>query len=279
VAVIVKNPELLTMTATPIPRTLALALHGDMDITVINELPPGRKPVNTALIRPSERGKAYKLISREIEKGRQAYVVFPLIEESESLSAKAATIEAERLQKEVFPELKIGLLHGKMSAAEKDTAMEDFRKGKYHILVSTTVIEVGVDVPNATVMMIENSERFGLSQLHQLRGRVGRGSEQAYCILVADTNNPETRQRLSVMTQTNNGFVIAESDLQIRGPGDVMGTRQSGFPELNLADLVQDAEILEVSRKAALDFVENNDIENYPLLNNLINKEGLEIEL
>lgn len=274
-----KNPELLTMTATPIPRTLALALHGDMDITVINELPPGRKPVNTALIRPSERGKAYKLISREIEKGRQAYVVFPLIEESESLSAKAATIEAERLQKEIFPELKIGLLHGRMSATEKDTAMEDFRKGKYHILVSTTVIEVGVDVPNATVMMIENSERFGLSQLHQLRGRVGRGSEQAYCILVADTNNPETRQRLSVMTQTNNGFVIAESDLQIRGPGDVMGTRQSGLPELNLADLVQDAEILEIARDAAMDFVEHNNIEDYHLLNNLINKEGLEIEL
>lgn len=205
--------------------------------------------------------------------------MFPLIEESESLSAKAATIEAERLQKEIFPELKIGLLHGRMSATEKDTAMEDFRKGKYHILVSTTVIEVGVDVPNATVMMIENSERFGLSQLHQLRGRVGRGSEQAYCILVADTNNPETRQRLSVMTQTNNGFVIAESDLQIRGPGDVMGTRQSGLPELNLADLVQDAEILEIARDAAMDFVEHNNIEDYHLLNNLINKEGLEIEL
>lgn len=273
------NPELLAMTATPIPRTLALTLHGDMDITLINELPPGRKPVKTALIKPSERQKAYTLISREVEKGHQAYVVFPLIEESETLSAKAATKEAERLQESVFPDLSIGLVHGKMPASRKDQVMDDFRAGKYHILVSTTVIEVGVDVPNASVMMIENCERFGLSQLHQLRGRVGRGSEQAFCVLVADTASAETRERLGVMTQTNDGFVIAESDLKIRGPGEIMGTRQSGLPDLILADLVQDAGILEIAREASFEFVKNQDIEDYPLLGKVINKETLEIEL
>lgn len=273
------NPELLAMTATPIPRTLALTLHGDMDITLINELPPGRKPVQTALIGPSERKKAYNLISRAVEKGHQAYVVFPLIEESETLSAKAATKEAERLQESVFPDLKIGLVHGKMPASEKDQVMEDFRAGKYNILVSTTVIEVGVDVPNATVMMIENCERFGLSQLHQLRGRVGRGTDQAYCVLVADTRSAETRERLSVMTQTNDGFVIAESDLKIRGPGEIMGTRQSGLPDLILADLVQDAGILEIAREASFEFVKNHNINDYPLLGKIINRDSLEIEL
>ncbi len=273
------NPEIMAMTATPIPRTLALTLHGDMDITLINDLPPGRKPVNTALIRPSEREKAYTLISREVEKGHQAYVVYPLIEESETLSAKAATKEAERLQESIFPELKIGLVHGKMPSAEKEQVMEDFRAGKYHTLVSTTVIEVGVDVPNATVMMIENSERFGLSQLHQLRGRVGRGRDQSYCVLVADTRSPETKERLNVMVQTNNGFVIAESDLKIRGPGEIMGTRQSGLPDLILADLVQDAGILEIAREASFEFAKTEDIENYPVLNKIISRDTLEIEM
>ncbi len=273
------NPELMAMTATPIPRTLALTVHGDMDLTIINELPPGRKPVNTALITSSERKKAYALISKHIEKGQQAYIVFPLIEESETLSAKAATIEAERLQKSVFPDLNVGLVHGKMPSSQKDQIMEDFRKGKYHILVSTTVIEVGVDVPNATVMMIENCERFGLSQLHQLRGRVGRGAEQSYCVLVADTTSSETKERLNVMVQSNNGFVIAESDLKFRGPGEIMGTKQSGIADLVLADLVNDAGVLEIAREASFEFVENNDIENYPLLNNVITKNSLEIEL
>lgn len=273
------NPELLAMTATPIPRTLALTLHGDMDLTIINELPPGRKPVKTALISQKDRKKAYQLIEKEIEKGHQAYIVFPLIEESETLSAKAATKEAERLQKNVFPNLKIGLVHGKLSAAEKDKVMEDFRAGEYHILVSTTVIEVGVDVPNATVMMIENSERFGLSQLHQLRGRVGRDEKQAYCILCADTNSNETRKRLEIMTKTNDGFVIAESDLQIRGPGELMGIKQSGIPDLVLADLVRDANLLEIAREASFNLVKNDDIENYPLLNKKITKEVVEIEL
>lgn len=273
------NPELLAMTATPIPRTLALTLHGDMDLTIINELPPGRKPVKTALIGQKDRKKAYQLIEKEIEKGHQAYIVFPLIEESETLSAKAATKEAERLQKNVFPNLKIGLVHGKLPASEKDSIMEEFRAGKYHILVSTTVIEVGVDVPNATVMMIENSERFGLSQLHQLRGRVGRDEKQAYCILAADTNSAETRKRLEIMTKTNDGFVIAESDLQIRGPGELMGIKQSGIPDLILADLVRDANLLELAREASFNLVKNDNIENYPLLNKKITKEIVEIEL
>ncbi|OGH98510.1 MAG: ATP-dependent DNA helicase RecG [Candidatus Melainabacteria bacterium GWF2_32_7] len=274
------NPEMLTMTATPIPRTLALTMHGDFDITIINELPPGRKPIKTALISPKDRKKAHTLIRKEIEKGHQAYIVFPLIEESETLSAKAATKEAEKLQKTVFPDLNIGLVHGKLPPAEKDKVMEEFRAGKYHILVSTTVIEVGVDVPNATVMIIENAERFGLSQLHQLRGRVGRSQEQSYCVLVGDTNSQETRERLEVMVQTNNGFVIAEKDLQIRGPGEFIGTRQSGLPDLILADLVKDAEILELARETAFAFVAKDEITNYPLLNKIMNQkidEGLEL--
>jgi ATP-dependent DNA helicase RecG len=264
------NPEMLTMTATPIPRTLALTVHGDLDLTVIDELPPGRKPIKTALITAKERKKAYELIRKEIEKGRQAYIVFPLIEESETLSAKAATKEAERLQESVFPDLNIGLVHGKMPPVEKDRVMEEFRAGKYHILVSTTVIEVGVDVPNATVMVIENSERFGLSQLHQLRGRVGRSQEQSYCVLVADANSQETRERLEVMVLTNNGFIIAEKDLQLRGPGEFMGTRQSGLPDLLLADIVRDADILELARETAFEFIKNDDIAKYPLLHRII---------
>lgn len=274
------NPEMLTMTATPIPRTLALAVHGDLDLTIINEMPPGRKPVKTALINPKDRKKAHALVSKEIAKGHQAYIVFPLIEESESLAAKAATKEAEKLQKNVFPDLNIGLVHGKLSPADKDKVMEEFRAGKYHILVSTTVIEVGVDVPNSTVMIIENAERFGLSQLHQLRGRVGRGGEQAYCVLVADVNSYETRKRLEIMVQTNDGFVIAEEDLRLRGPGEFIGTKQSGLPDLILADLVKNAEELEIARKTAFDFIDNNDIVKYPALNKKINQkidEGLEL--
>ncbi len=273
------NPELLAMTATPIPRTLALTLHGDMDLTVINELPPGRKPVKTALIGAKDRKKAYQLIAKEIEKGSQAYIVFPLIEESETLSAKAATKEAERLQKNVFPDLKIGLVHGKMPNIEKDKVMEEFRSGKFNILVSTTVIEVGVDVPNATVMMIENAERFGLSQLHQLRGRVGRSAEQSYCVLAADTKTKETLDRLEIMTQTNDGFIIAESDLKIRGPGEIIGIRQSGIPDLLLADLVNDAHILEIAREASFDLIKNHNIEDFPVLNRKINSDVIEIEL
>ena len=230
-----QNPQMLTMTATPIPRTLALTVHGDLDLTIIDELPKGRKPIKTSLV-TSHRG-VYDLIKKEIEAGRQAYLVYPLIEESETLSAKAATIEAERLQNEVFPQFKIGLLHGKLKNDEK-----------------------------ATVMLIENAERFGLSQLHQLRGRVGRNDLQSYCILHTSTKSQETKERLNIMTQTNDGFVIAEKDLQLRGPGEFLGTRQSGLPDLIISDIVRDAKILEMARNEAIDFVKTNNIENYPIL-------------
>ena len=248
-----QNPQMLTMTATPIPRTLALTVHGDLDLTVINELPRGRKPIKTALT--GSHKQVWDLIKKEIEEGRQAYIVYPLIDESETLSAKAATIEAEKLQQEVFPQFKIGLLHGKLKNDEKEEVMKDFKDGKYDILVSTTVVEVGVDVPNATVMVIENAERFGLSQLHQLRGRVGRSSLQSYCVLITSSRSQETRERLSIMTETNDGFVIAEKDLQLRGPGEFLGTRQ-------------------------IDFVKKYDIEQFPLLQNVTSLEmftGLDI--
>ena len=259
-----QNPQMLTMTATPIPRTLALTVHGDLDLTIIDELPKGRLPIKTSLV-TSHRG-VYELIKKEIEAGRQAYVVYPLIEESETLSAKAATIEAERLQNEVFPQFKIGLLHGKLKNEEKEQVMKDFKDKKYDILVSTTVVEVGVDVPNSTIMLIENAERFGLSQLHQLRGRVGRNNLQSYCILHTSSKSQETRERLNIMTQTNDGFVIAEKDLQLRGPGEFLGTRQSGLPDLIIADIVKDAKILEQAREEAINFIKTQNIDNYPKL-------------
>lgn len=272
------NPQMLTMTATPIPRTLAMTVHGDLDLTIIDEMPKGRLPIKTTLT-TSHRG-VYDLLTREIECGRQAYVVYPLIEESETLSAKAATIEAEKLQNEIFPQYKIGLLHGKLKNDEKEQVMADFKNKKYDILVSTTVVEVGVDVPNATVMVIENAERFGLSQLHQLRGRVGRSSLQSYCILVTASKSQETRERLNIMTQTNDGFVIAEKDLQLRGPGEFLGTRQSGLPDLILSDIVKDAKILEIARNEALDLVKSGEIDKYPLLEKVTSLKmfsGLEI--
>ena len=262
-----QNPQILTMTATPIPRTLALTVHGDLDLTVINELPKGRKPIKTTMT--GSHKAVWNLIKEQVEEGRQAYIVYPLIDESETLSAKAATIEAERLQAEVFPQFKIGLLHGKLKNDEKDAVMKDFKDGKYDILVSTTVVEVGVDVPNATVMVIENAERFGLSQLHQLRGRVGRNSLQSYCVLITSSRSQETRERLSIMTETNDGFIIAEKDLQLRGPGEFLGTRQSGLPDLIISDIVRDAKILELARNEAIDFVKTHNIENYPLLQNV----------
>ncbi len=273
-----QNPQMLTMTATPIPRTLALTVHGDLDLTVINELPKGRKPIKTVLT--GSHKQVWDLIKREVEEGRQAYIVYPLIEESETLSAKAATIEAERLQAEVFPQFKVGLLHGKLKNDEKDEVMKDFKDGKYDILVSTTVVEVGVDVPNATVMVIENAERFGLSQLHQLRGRVGRNSLQSYCVLITSSRSQETRERLGIMVETNDGFVIAEKDLQLRGPGEFLGTRQSGLPDLIISDIVRDAKILEIARNEAIDFVKNYKIDDFPMLKNVTSLEmftGLDI--
>ena len=259
-----QNPQILTMTATPIPRTLAITMNGDLDLTIIDELPKGRKPIITKLV--NARKQITELIRHEVEAGRQAYIVYPLIEESETLSAKAATIEKERWQNEVFPEYKIGLLHGKLKNDEKDDVMNKFKNKEYDILVSTTVVEVGVDVPNATVIVIENAERFGLSQLHQLRGRVGRSDLQSYCLLSSSTKSQETRARLNIMTQTNDGFVIAEQDLQIRGPGEFLGTRQSGLPDMIIADIVHDAKILELARSEAINFVKNNNIDDYPLL-------------
>ena len=273
-----QNPQMLTMTATPIPRTLALTVHGDLDLTVIDELPKGRLPIKTSLV-TSHRG-VYDLIKREIEAGRQAYVVYPLIEESETLSAKAATIEAEKLQNEIFPQFKIGLLHGKLKNDEKDKVMKDFKEKKYDILVSTTVVEVGVDVPNATVMLIENAERFGLSQLHQLRGRVGRNDLQSYCILHTSSKSQETRERLNIMAETNDGFVIAEKDLQLRGPGEFLGTRQSGLPDLIIADIVKDAKTLELARNEAISFIKTQNIDDYPKLKEVTSLEmfgGLDI--
>lgn len=259
-----QNPQILTMTATPIPRTLAITMNGDLDLTIIDELPKGRKPIITKMV--NSRKQIAELIRHEVENGRQAYIVYPLIEESETLSAKAATIEKERWQNEVFPEYKIGLLHGKLKNDEKDDVMNKFKNKEYDILVSTTVVEVGVDVPNATVIVIENAERFGLSQLHQLRGRVGRSDLQSYCLLSSSTKSQETKARLNIMTQTNDGFVIAEQDLQIRGPGEFLGTRQSGLPDMIIADIVHDAKILELARSEAISFVKNNNIDDFPLL-------------
>ena len=259
-----QNPQILTMTATPIPRTLAITMNGDLDLTIIDELPKGRKPIITKMGIPKK--QIYSLIQSEVNKGHQAYVVYPLIDESETLSAKAATVEAEKLQNTVFPELKIGLLHGKMKNSEKDEVMNKFKNKEYDILVSTTVVEVGVDVPNATVIVIENAERFGLPQLHQLRGRVGRCDLQSYCIISTASRSQETKNRLSIMTETNDGFVIAEKDLQIRGPGEFLGVRQSGLPDLIISDIVKDSKILEIARKAAIELVVDNKINDYPQL-------------
>ena len=258
------SPQILTMTATPIPRTLAITMNGDLDLTIIDELPKGRKPIITKM--GVTKKLTYQLIREEVEAGHQAYIVYPLIDESETLSAKAATVEAERLQATIFSDLRIGLLHGKMKNSEKDDVMAKFKNKEYDILVSTTVVEVGVDVPNATVIVIENAERFGLSQLHQLRGRVGRCDLQSYCIISTSSRSQETKNRLSIMTETNDGFVIAEKDLQIRGPGEFLGVRQSGLPDLIISDIVKDSKILEIARKSAIEFVATQKINEYPQL-------------
>lgn len=259
-----QNPQILTMTATPIPRTLAITMNGDLDLTIIDEMPAGRKPILTSMT--NSKKQIANLIRREVNAGRQAYIVYPLIDESETLSAKAATKEREVWQNEVFPEFKVGLLHGKLKNDEKEDVMQKFKNKEYDILVSTTVVEVGVDVPNATVIVIENAERFGLSQLHQLRGRVGRSDLQSYCILSSSTKSQETLARLDIMTQTNDGFVIAEKDLQIRGPGEFLGTRQSGLPDMIIGDIVNDSKILELARSEAINFAKNYNIDDFPLL-------------
>lgn len=246
------NPDVLVMTATPIPRTLTLTRFGDLDVSRLDEMPPGRKPVITHCRDLTRRYKVYQGVRTIIERGGQAYVVCPLVEESGRLEAKAATALAEDLAANVFPDLSVGLLHGQMSSEEKQAAIAAFRDGKYHILVCTTVVEVGVDIPNANVIVIENAERFGLAQLHQLRGRVGRSGNQAYCILLTDTANEETMERLLVLESTNDGFRVADEDMRLRGPGDFFGARQSGLTSLKIADPLKDVELLEQARDAAI---------------------------
>lgn len=253
------NPHTLTMTATPIPRTLALTLHGDLDVSQIDELPPGRKPIQTTALKGSkDRQHAYTLIRREIALGRQVYVVLPLVEESEKLDLKSAVDEHDNLQNNVFPEFRVGLLHGRMSSAEKDEAIAAFRQQQTQILVSTTVVEVGVDIPNASVMLIEHAERFGLSQLHQLRGRVGRGADHSYCLLMSASKSETAQQRLKVLEQSQDGFFISEMDMRFRGPGQVLGTRQSGLPDFALASLSEDQDVLEIAREAAEKVIEKD---------------------
>jgi ATP-dependent DNA helicase RecG len=251
------SPHLLVMTATPIPRTLALTLYGDLDISVIDEMPPGRKPVKTLWTMPSERDDAYRFVREQVGQGRQAFVICPLIEESEALSVRAATQEYERLSREVFPNLRLGLLHGRLPAAEKDRVMRAFHGHDLDILVSTAVVEVGIDVPNATVMMVEGADRFGLAQLHQFRGRVGRGAEQSYCLLLSDDPSEEAQERLKLMEQTHDGFALAEADLRLRGPGEFFGTRQSGMPDLKVARL-SDVKLIEEAREDAATLLDSD---------------------
>ncbi len=247
-----ERPDVLVMTATPIPRTLALTLYGDLDVSVLDELPPGRKPVRTEARTESRRRQIYDFLRAQIADGRQVYVVYPLVEESELIDLKAATDMAHRLQHDVFPDLTVGLLHGRLSSEDKDAIMRSFKAGAIQVLVATTVIEVGIDVPNASVMLIEHAERFGLSQLHQLRGRVGRGPWKSYCILLTSGRlGEEAQRRVEAMAATHDGFKIAEVDLQLRGPGEFFGTRQSGLPEFRVADLLRDAAILEEARLEA----------------------------
>jgi ATP-dependent DNA helicase RecG len=248
-----EHPDVLVMTATPIPRTLALTLYGDLDVSVIDALPPGRRPVTTVRRPEARRARIYAFLREQIAAGRQAYVVYPLVEESEAVDLKAATDMARRLQTDVFPDLTVGLLHGRLGLEDKEAIMRRFKAGEIHVLVSTTVIEVGIDVPNASVMLIEHAERFGLSQLHQLRGRIGRGPWKSYCILmVGGRLSGDAERRVAAMEQTSDGFRIADVDLELRGPGEFFGTRQSGMPEFRVANLVRDAAVLEEARREAL---------------------------
>lgn len=248
-----KNPNLLVMTATPIPRSLALTIYGDLDLTVIDEMPPGRIPIETRVLRPIERSRAHSFIIGQLEAGHQAFIIYPLVEGSEKIQAKAAVDEHQRLQEKVFVGYKVGLLHGRMRPDEKETTMASFRAGEYEVIVSTSVLEVGVDIPNATVMLIEGANRFGLTQLHQFRGRVGRGEHKSYCLLIPDSEDQADNQRLSAMESTNDGFELAELDLSQRGPGDFLGTRQSGFAELRTAQLT-DIHLIEKARREAVRF-------------------------
>jgi ATP-dependent DNA helicase RecG len=251
------HPDVLVMTATPIPRTLALTVYGDLDVSVIDEMPPGRKPIVTRHVTEDRIEQVYSFLKKQIDLGRQAYVVYPLIEESETPAMKASQKMHDHLSRIVFPGTTVGLLHGKLPTEEKESAMEKFQRGETKILVATTVVEVGVDVPNATLMVIEQAERFGLAQMHQLRGRVGRGAEQSYCVLVTGKLSDTGRERIRTLVESNDGFYIAEMDMKLRGPGEFFGTKQSGVPALQIGNILRDADILEIARNEAVAFVEH----------------------
>ncbi|WP_244279346.1 ATP-dependent DNA helicase RecG [Synechococcus sp. UW69] len=268
------QPHLLTMTATPIPRTLALSMHGDLDVSQIDELPPGRTPIRTSMLTAGKREKAYELIREEVQLGQRAYVVLPLVDESEKLELRSAVEVHAELASEVFPDLAVGLLHGRLSSVDKQAVLNAFAAGKTQVLVSTTVVEVGVDVPEASVMVIDHAERFGLAQLHQLRGRVGRGAAASHCLLINGSSNPLARQRLDVLVRSTDGFEIAEMDLRLRGPGQVLGTRQSGLPDLALASLADDGAVLEDARTAAQELLKHDpDLEQLPLLRKTLDEQ------
>lgn len=264
------DPDVIVMTATPIPRTLALILYGDLDISIIDELPPGRKEIETYAVGSELKPRVYKFIEKQIKEGRQAYIVCPLIDESETLTIESATELYNELNEDVFKEYNVGLLHGKMSTKDKDAIMEKFKNNEINILVSTTVIEVGVNVPNSNIMVIVNAERFGLAQLHQLRGRVGRGEYQSYCILINEGTSKIARERMRIMQESTDGFVISEKDLELRGPGEFFGTKQHGIPELKVANLFSDMKILKIAQEDALDLIDNDP--------NLTQKENLSLK-
>jgi ATP-dependent DNA helicase RecG len=279
-----ENPDVLVMTATPIPRTLAMTLYGDLDISLIDEMPPGRMPVETKVFPELARGRVYRIVEEEMRKGRQAFIVYPLVEESEKLDLKDATRMAEHLQMDVFPEFRIGLLHGRMRSEEKEAIMMEFKEGRIQIMVATTVIEVGIDIPNASVMVVEHAERFGLSQLHQLRGRIGRGHYPSKCILLAQyRSSEEAKVRLRAMERTTDGFKIAEEDLALRGPGEFFGTRQSGLPDFRVAHILRDTQILVEARKEAFRLIQKDPSLTYPshggLKNGLIKRWKGRLEL
>ena len=265
------KPHLLAMSATPIPRSLALTIFGDLDISIINEIPPGRQPIRTRFLEPQGRLSAYKFLEKEVLKGRQAFIICPLIEESETIQSKAAIQEYQKLSHDIFPALKLGLLHGRMSSSEKSNIMLDFKTGKTNILVSTAVIEVGIDIPNASIILIDGAERFGLSQLHQFRGRVGRGKYESYCILLSDSKSPESRERLKLLERISDGFELAEEDLKIRGPGDHIGTKQSGLPNLKIANIT-DYDILSIARNEAIKIIQKDPDIKTPAFKNLKHK-------
>jgi len=262
-----KSPHFLSMTATPIPRSLALILYGDLDLSIIKELPKGRKKIITKLVAENKREQAYQFIRQEIDKGQQVFVICPLIDASDKLGVKSVNEEFKKLDQQVFPDLKIGLLHGKLKSQEKEKIMKEMKDNKINILVSTSVVEVGIDIPNATIMMIEGADRFGLAQLHQFRGRVGRGQEQAYCFLFTDNYSAKTRQRLLALVKSSDGFALAEYDLKFRGPGEVFGTQQSGLPSFKIADFT-DLDLIAITKKEAQEFFTGNDLTDYPLLVN-----------